>query len=620
MRPGPKRPDPAIHIDPGEALSLQDQIRRGLIRAVAAGDLPRGSRAPSTRGLAAKLGVSRNTVLLAYQRLVADGFLIGRERSGLFVAPEPDAVGIGLGVIAGVDGGSASRPQISLLAPTPPDRSPWRIPPDWARHPYPFIDGLIDPSLFPTAEWREASRMALSARDVAAWASGLGDADDPMLVEEIVAKILPRRGIRARADEILITLGSQQAISIALALFASRRRVVAVEEPGYGDIAEMARLAGARLHHQPVDGDGLVVDERLADADLIIVTPSHQHPTGVTLSVDRRRALLDLADAHGAVIVEDDFECEMTYFEAAPPAMRAMSGGERVIYAASLSAVLGPALRLGFMVAQAEVIAEARRIRRLTIKHPPLVTQRAAAYFLSQGFYDKTMARTARVLRERRHALHEALNHYLQRWLTVDPRAGGTSYWVRGPEGVDARALAIEAQRRGILIEPVDRYFAGPAPPNVFRLGVTGLPASRIRPGVQALAGLVREQLSTSFDLERLAGALKSGEALRQAMAGATLLCRTVDGAPCTIELSPDGAMSGRAGYANEDRDEGRWWVAGDTWFRRWRSWGYGEESGYRPLIEGRRVQWLNAAGLAVDQAVYLAPGVDPAPSSEAAT
>lgn len=612
------RADLLIPIDPGHPLTLQDQVRRGLVRAVAAGDLPRGAKAPSSRRLAAKLGVSRNTVLLAYQQLVAEGFLVARERSGLFVAADLPA-GNGLGEVAGVVADAPPvlwRPRFKTASHDP---APRRTPPDWARFPYPFIDGLIDPALFPAAEWREASRRALSVRDVGTWASGQGDADDPMLIDEIRTKILPRRGIHARPDEVMVTLGSQQAAAIALKLFADRRSVVAVEAPGYADVREMARELEARLHHQPVDAGGMVIDERLAGAEVVVVTPSHHYPTGVTLAMDRREALLRLAAANDAVVIEDDFECETSYFEPALPALRALPGGERVVYVASLSAVLGPALRLGFMVADARVIAEARRQRRLSIKHPPLASQRTAAYFLSQGFYDKTMARTGRAFRRRRLALGEALNHYLQRWVAIDPAAGGTSYWVRGPEGIDIRTLALEAEQRGVLIEPVDTHFETDAPPNVFRLGVTGVPVERIRAGIEVLAGLIREKISPSFDAASIAPALATGEALRARMAGAALLCKTVYGAPCTIELLADGAMRGRAGYANEDRDEGRWWVEGDTWFRQWNTWAYGEPSGYRPLIEDGRVQWLNAKGVAVDSAVFVPAGADRVPPAELA-
>lgn len=604
-----KRAELLIPLDRDGPLSLQEQVRKGIVRAVAAGDLARGARAPSSRSLATKLGVSRNTVLLAYQQLTAEGFLVGRERSGLFISPDLSAQPPGAVGVAGVRTEPRSTALRSRLKTPEPGAIERRAPPDWARYPYPLVDGLIDPSLFPTAEWREATRRALSVRDVGAWASGPGEADDPILIEEIRTKLLPRRGIQARPDEILVTLGRQQAIFLALSLFADRRTTVAVEEPGHADAREIAHLRGAKLLPRPVDAEGLMIDDALDRADVVLVTPSHQHSTGVTLSLERRAALLGLVERTGAVIIEDDFECETRYFEPAAPALRALPGGERVVYAAGLSAVMGPALRLGFLVADASVIEAARRLRRLSIKHPPLSIQHTAAYFIGQGFYDTTMARTTRTLRRRRWALSEALNHYLQRWVSIDPAVVGSSVWVIGPPSLDARALAMEAQARGVLIEPVDSHFAGTAPGHMFRLGVTGIPEGRIRAGVEVLARLIREQISPSFARVALAPVLPVGEALRQAMAGATLLCRTVVGAPCTIHLTPDGRMIGRAGWANEDQDEGRWWVDGDTWFRQWRSWAYGETAGYRPLIKDGRVQWLNADGLAVDEAVYVAPG-----------
>jgi GntR family transcriptional regulator/MocR family aminotransferase len=608
-----------IPLDHASPLTLQEQVRRGIVRAVAAGDLPRGAKAPASRRLAAKLGVSRNTVLLAYQQLAAEGYLVGRERSGLFVAPDIAPEGprtaerAGAGQVSGAraEGPAPWAPRFRTLGRDETER---RIPPDWARYPYPFIHGPIDPDLFPAAEWREASRQALSGRNTGAWASGQGDADDPRLIDEIRTKLLPRRGIRARPDEILITLGAEQAVSLALTLFADRRAVVACEEPGHADTRDMARALGARVAAQAVDAAGMVIDAGLEGADVIVVTPSHQYPTGVTLGLERRAALLRLAERTGAVIIEDDVECETRHFEPALPALRALPGGERVVYAAGLCAVLGPALRLGFMVADAAVIEEARRLRRLTIRHPPLASQHAAAHFLAEGFHDKTVARAARILRRRRWALGEALNHYLRRWVTIDPGAGGASVWVRGPEGLDGRSLAREARTRGVLIEPVDAHFAGAAPAHVFRLGVTGITETRIRAGVAVLAGLIRERLSPSFDAGALSPAPPSGEALRRLMAGATLLCQTVEGAPCTIVLAPDGTMAGRAGWAGEDRDDGRWWVEGDLWFRRWRDWAYGETSSYRPLIEGGRVQWLNAVGVAVDEAAFQPADGDLAP------
>jgi GntR family transcriptional regulator/MocR family aminotransferase len=470
---------------------------------------------------------------------------------------------------------------------------------------YPFIDGLFDASLFPVAEWREASRQALSVRDIGQWSMDGGDADDPMLIEEIRTKVLPRRGIQARPDEILITVGAQQALSLVSRMLIDRTSVVAIENPGYPDMRRLAMDRGARLVHQPVDDEGLVVDRRLDDCDLVYVTPSHQFPTGVMMTQARREALLRKAAARDLVIIEDDFACETNYLDEACPALRSLDRDDRVIYVAGFSKVLGPGLRLGFMVASAEVIAEARRLRHLSIRHPPLNNQRAAAHFLAMGHYDATMMRLGRLFRERRTALRDALNHYLQQSVAIAPLRGGATYWVRGPDHLDVEEFAAEAERRGVLIEPVGPYYAdSKAPRSIFRLGVTSLPLDRIRQGVAALADLMRDLPGTADAFPETASARLSGEALRTAMSGATLLCKTVYGDPCTIELLPDGQMVGRAGYANEDCDEGRWWVEGDFWCRQWNRWSYGETSSLMTTIVGDRIGWFDAGGRLVDSAV----------------
>jgi GntR family transcriptional regulator/MocR family aminotransferase len=610
------RPDVLITLDRGSDQTLQEQIRRAIARAIACGELSPGSRAPGSRALAARVGVSRNTVLLAYQQLAADGFLTGRERSGLFVSSDGRPAAGDVAGAAAVQAPPLWTPPLRVLAPPAHQahahaHARGRTPPDWARYPYAFIDGLIDPAMFPAADWRDALRRALAPRDQAIWAGGLGDADDPLLVEEIALRVLPRRGVHARPDEILITSGARQGLSLAFALFADTRANIVVEAPGEPHVLDLARLARASVRPRPVDPGGLVIDAGEA-ADVVLVTPGCHYPTGAVMPLRRRESLLQWAGRTGAVVVENDMAGESIGPQVALPALRGLAGGGQVVHVADLAAVLGPALRLGYMVADARIVAAARRLRSLTAEQPPLLSQRAAAHFIGRGGYARLLAFTGRMLERRRGALVEALNHYLQRWVAIDPSAGGSSVWVRGPASLDVAGLARDAEQNGILIEAAP--VAGAAE-GAFRLGVTGVPLERIRPGVAALAGLIRARLSPSFDAQEIAPALLRGDALRAAMGGAHLLCKTITGAPCAIELRPDGVMIGRAGYANEDRDEGRWWVEGDLWRRQWRTWAYGEASAYRPLIQGDRVQWLDEAGVAVDWAVYVPPG-DPPPSA----
>jgi len=594
-----------IFLDPDSDLNLQEQVRRKLVEAACAGAFPPGRRLPSSRALADQLGVARNTVTLAYQKLIDEGLFISRERSGIYV--DHDMLR-GRTAVQSVAGGREPAPSSlwkGRFKTGEGDDPAARRTPNWRQYPYPFIDGLFDASLFPVAEWREASRQALAVGDIAQWSTDSGDADDPMLIEEIRTKVLPRRGIQARPDEILITVGAQQALALVSQMLIDASSTVAIENPGYPDMRRLAADQGARLVHQAVDDEGLVVDRRLDDCDLVYVTPSHQFPTGVMMTRARREALLKKAAARDMVIIEDDFACETNYLDEACPALRSLDHDDRVIYVAGLSKVLGPGLRLGFMVASAEVIAEARRLRHLAIRHPPLNNQRAAAHFLAMGHYDATMMRLGRLFRERRTALRDALNHYLQQSVAIAPLRGGATYWVRGPEHLDVADFAAEAERRGVLIEPVEPYYAGnKAPRNIFRLGVTSLPLDRIRQGVAVLADLMRGLPGTASSFPHGVEARLTGDALHQAMAGSVLLCKTVYGDPCTIELLPDGQMVGRAGYANEDCDVGRWWVEGDVWRRQWTRWSYGEISSLRTVIVGDRIGWFDAEGRLVDSAV----------------
>ena len=590
--------------------TLQRQIRQKIIDAILAGVYPPGRRLPSSRKLSKQLGVARNTVVLAYQQLATEGYVTARECSGLYVNEEVTKGRLRFERIGGPEQQIAATDWVHRFKSRGPDRIAYRYPPDWQKYPFPFIEGRFDRSLFPVAEWREASRLALGVREIEQWSTDTGDADDPMLLEQIRTKVLPRRGIKARADEILITLGTQQALHLIAELLTDRTTRVAVEEPGNPSMREMFSNRGASIIHQPVDEDGMVINDWLDICRVVYVTPSHQRPTAVTLSIVRRRALIEKACTHDFVIVEDDFECETNYLDDAHPALRGMPGGDRVIYVGNLSRILSPSIRLGFLVAAPEVVSEARRLRGLATRHPPLNNQRTAALFLSLGHYDTTMLRLGRLFRERLIALRDALNHYRPHAVEIAPVRGGTTYWVRGPDGLNVHDLAGQAQARGVLIEPVDHYYASAGgPPNVFRMGITGIPLANIRNGVAVLADVIREitAVDAAATRKRSVQWLKH-DALRKALTGATLLYKTVYGDPCTIELHEDGSMLGRAGYANEDNDRGRWWVEKDRWCRQWNNWAYRETARFHTRIDHDRIQWFNDDGRLVDSAVFVPP------------
>jgi GntR family transcriptional regulator / MocR family aminotransferase len=592
-------------VDRDDSLNLQDQIRRRIVERVAVGSLAPAQKLPSTRALARQLKVSRNTVAAAYQRLIADGHLEARPRSGIYVSNARHAA-IRRGELRAAGEPTPVEPPVWVrqLGGSRRIEELMSVPPDWQQFPFPFVGAQLDRSLFPVVEWREASRLTLSIPEIGDWAADTANADDVMLLQEIRSKVLPRRGIHARPDEVLVTAGGQQALHLTVELLVEPGTTVAVEEPGNPELVALLRRRGAQLVFQPVDRDGMVVDERLADCGVVYVSPGHQRPTGVALSSARREALMALATERDFIVVEDDFECEADDLEVAPPALRAGDQGQRVAYVATILQSLAPALRLGVLVASPSLVRAARALRRITTRHPPLSVQRTAAHLLALGHYQTIMARVGAAFRQRLLALRDALNHYLVHLIDIPPVRGGTAFWVTGPEQMDVRELKMAAEARGVLIQPGSHFYSGgDAPQHVLRLSVSGIPEERIRPGVEALGRTLRALLAR----ERRAGepfAYLAGEELKDCMSGATLLCKTVYGDPLTIDLLPDGTMTGRAGFANEDLDQGRWWLEGDLWCRQWQEWSYGQVVRFRIVLEGERIHWVSPDGRLIDSGV----------------
>lgn len=465
--------------------TLQTQIREMLVGAMLSGQLPADSSVPSTRTMAKRLGVSRNTVTIAYQLLATDGYLVARERSGFFVAAHVrDGMARRHPVPAASSRQAEFPPRLRLQ---PGSQRNIEKPANWHEFPYPFIYGQADAALFPITEWRDCVRQAMSRKWMEDWTDDRFNADDPMLVEQIRQRILTRRGVFAAANEVLVTLGAQNALYLAAQLLLGPDTAIAIEDPGYPDMRNIARLLSRDVRPVGVDGEGLRVAD-LAGERLVYTTPSHQFPTNVTMSAARRAALLDWAGEHDAIVLEDDYEFETNYRSEPTPALKSMDRDGRVIYVGSLSKSLMPGLRMGFAVAPAPLIAEMRALRRLMLRHPPGNNQRVVATFLAQGHHDALIGRLHRAYRPRWEALGAALGRHLPGWART-PGFGGTSYWVEGPQGLDARALALRAAEEGVLIEPGDVCFSDPGRGrNRFRLGFSSIPLERIEPGIERLA------------------------------------------------------------------------------------------------------------------------------------
>jgi GntR family transcriptional regulator/MocR family aminotransferase len=480
-----------FHLRKQPGVSIQAGIREMLVSVILNEQLPSDRPLPSCRELARRLGVSRNTVVLAYQGLVDDGFIIARLRSGYYV--NPDIVENPPQQPSEPSGPPVGEPDWESLFRVRPGAQPnIEKPANWQSYPYPFVYGQIDPGLFPIAAWRECTRQSLGLKGIGQWTADALQMDDPDLVEQIRTRVLPRRGIWVSPDEILVTLGAQNALYLLASLFVTPQTTVAMEDPGYPDVRNIFALKTDRILPIPVDDGGLPVDERLDDCDMVFATPSHQFPTTVTMPAARREALLQRAADSNFLVVEDDYEFETNYIGRPTPALKSMDQAGRVIYVGSLSKTLFPGLRLGYLVGSKAMIAEARALRRLMMRHAPNNNQRTTALFLSLGHHDALVRRLHRVYRTRWQAMDDALARHLPESARA-PNFGGTSVWVRGPEGLDAEALAERALDEGIVIEPGHVNFAtDPRPRNFFRLGFSAIPEERIEPGIRLLAELVQ--------------------------------------------------------------------------------------------------------------------------------
>lgn len=473
-------------LDPLQEGTLQHRIRQMIAEGILSGRLRPGERMPSTRRLAAHLGVSRITVTLAYAELVADDFLHARDRSGYFVAqtaPQPSRP---------ERRQAASEPAVDwsrMLGHRPPAGDLNRGKPrNWRDYRYPFIYGQADPTLFDHANWRLCMMQSLGLKDFDRMSDDQFEQDDPGLVEYIARHSLPRRGILAHPDEILVTLGAQNALWLSAQLLLNQRRSAVIEEPGYPGLRDILMQTRCRLVPVEVGPKGLAAEDLPNQLDVLFCTPSHHCPTGATMPIEARQALLRAANDRNFVIVEDDYEFEIVTGRAPLPALKSLDGSGRVIHVGSFSKSLFPGLRLGFMVGPAPFIAEARALRATVLRHPPGLLQRAAARFLSLGHYDAMLRRLSRSFAARRAVMLAAIK---AEGLAMAGASddGGSSLWLRTAEGVTATRLCEALREESVLIEGGRPFFGAPdAPDTLYRVSYSSIASERIPEGISRIA------------------------------------------------------------------------------------------------------------------------------------
>jgi len=364
-------------------------------------------------------------------------------------------------------------------------------PSGWTTYPFPFIYGQHEGERFPLAEWRMSARRLLDERQDKQWLNDSYDQDDAALIEQLRTRILPRRGIIAESDEILITLGAQNALFLIAQLLFTHQTQVSIENPGYRDAFNIFSRQGTQLDFCAVDEHGITLSETSKNSHYIYVTPSQQVPCGISMSPERRQALLNQAMDHDQIIIEDDYDAELKIAQASLPALRSHSEGSRVIYLSSFSKTLSPGLRLGYIVADAELIDELRALRRLMYRHPPTSLQRQLAQFIAQGHFDRCLRHHQHDNSHRWTLLEQARQHYMPDCQRISSEYAN-AFWLKAPNGCDTEQLRWRAAHKGVLIEPGAYHFFTDDEPcfarQFMRLGFGAIQESRIDEGIRRLA------------------------------------------------------------------------------------------------------------------------------------
>jgi GntR family transcriptional regulator/MocR family aminotransferase len=479
------------------SLNLRDQICELISAAIAKDLFSAEDPLPSCRALSAHLGVSRNTVYEAYCRLIDIGLVLAKDRSGYYVNRQVSAREFAV-ILPHKNEGLLPSPLEKMWENTQRLSTMRKInhPMDWATFPYPFVYNQVDPKRFPLQEWRESMRAAMATSALEGWSCDAGETDSPNLVRQLRQRLLGYRGIIADPEEILITAGAQNAIFILAVLNSYLGRSVAIENPCYPEARNAFTVAGNDVYNVPVDGEGLIVDHIPQNVGLVYTTPSHHFPTTVTLSMERRKALIARAERDNFLICEDDYEAEMNFVKMRGRPIRALDQTGRTIYVGSLSKSVAPGLRLGYMVAHSDIIREAKAIRRSLMRHPPVLLQNAMAHFIASGSLDAHLRKMERRYKARWEVTLGALAQHLPEF-EVQISQGGTCVWLTGPKGTNSTDLAFRLKKRGVLIDEGGLFYDNPKDGrNKFRIGFAALPKSDIIAGISIIA---EEALKTTF-------------------------------------------------------------------------------------------------------------------------
>jgi GntR family transcriptional regulator / MocR family aminotransferase len=476
-----------VRIDSRSREPLQQQVYAGIRRAILDGVLRPGTRLPSSRALAADLGVSRTTTVVAIEQLTAEGYLTARHGSGTFVARNlPDDLPPAR-VLPAPNARARSLSHRGAALTAVPSAG-WRVggPPRAFRVGVPALD------LFPVRVWsrlvarraRSATLTQLDYNEVAGVRA---------LREAIADHVTTARGMRCTADQVFIVAGAQRGIEEICRCLLDHGDRVLMEDPGFPGARSALVSAGAEIVPAPVDASGADVPSAAkshGDARLAYVTPSHQFPVGVAMSLARRQALLEWAKAAGAWIVEDDYDNEFRYGARPLPCLHGLDPDGRVIYVGSFSKSLFPALRLGFLIMPPDLQQQLVAARRAADLHPPTLDQLVLADLMSEGHFERHLRRMRSAYCERRDALLSAADRFCRGALRVRPIHTGL-HAVADLDEADGDAVFREAARRGIEVMPLSAYSVSPRPANALVMGFACARPDTLRAGMEQLAAAI---------------------------------------------------------------------------------------------------------------------------------
>jgi len=440
-----------------------------------------GDPLPSTRDLAEQLRVSRTVILLAYDQLLAEGFVEGRAGSGTYVCEGLDAARprasecsarLRLSRFGVSAAAAASRVDFPGRRPTPIR--------------YDFAYGRSNVEGFPFELWRRI--LIRRARKAPVRELDYGPASGSQALREAIASHLRRsRAVVCDASQVIIVNGSQQALDLAARVLLERGDCVAIEDPQYQGAREIFRAAGARLHAVPVDREGLDPAELPKHARIAFVTPSHQFPTGAILPLARRLALLEWAKRMDAVVIEDDYDGEFRYEGQPVESMQGLDTEGRVIYIGTFSRTIFPALRIGYLIAPKPLVPAFTSAKWLCDRHTATLEQETLAEFIAEGAYERHLRRARRVNAARRRTLLDAIHKHLGDRVAVTGDGSGT-HVVLWPSGRGAEETIIaRAASQGVGVYGISRYFLVRPSQVGLLLGYSRMKEEEIREGIRRL-------------------------------------------------------------------------------------------------------------------------------------